>query len=106
MEFGYMPPGEFTMGSPDFQGTPDEHPQVRVKITKGFYLGRYEVMQEQWTAVMGNNPSKIKSPKFPVDTVSWDEFQVFLGKLNDKGRSDSGSPQRRNGNMPAAPAVS
>ncbi|MDD2715761.1 MAG: formylglycine-generating enzyme family protein [Candidatus Wallbacteria bacterium] len=85
MEFVYVPPGEFTMGSPDFQGIPDEHPQVRVRIGKGFYLGKHEVNQEQWQAVMGDNPSKIKSPKLPVDTVSWDECQVFLGKLNDKG---------------------
>ena len=56
----------------------------KVTITKPFYLGKYEVTQEQWKAVMGTNPSCCKGPKHPVDTVSWDDCQEFLRKLNKK----------------------
>jgi formylglycine-generating enzyme required for sulfatase activity len=59
-----------------------EKPQHRVRITKPFYLGKYLVTQEQWEAVMGSNPSYFKGPKNPVETVSWDDCQKFLGKLN------------------------
>ena len=53
-------------------------------ITKPFYLGKYEVTQEQWEAVMGSNPSHFKGPKNPVEQVSWDDCQQFLVKLNAK----------------------
>ena len=49
-------------------------------ITKPFYLGKYEVTQEQWEAVMGSNPSLFKGPKNPVEIVSWDDCQPFLAK--------------------------
>ena len=55
-----------------------------MRITKPFYLGKYLVTQEQWEAVMGNNPSRFKGPKNPVETVSWDDCQQFLDKLNAK----------------------
>ncbi|MGA2034590.1 MAG: formylglycine-generating enzyme family protein, partial [Thermoguttaceae bacterium] len=49
-----------------------------------FYLGKHLVTQEQWQAVTGNNPSHFKGPKNPVETVSWDDCQQFLEKLNAK----------------------
>ena len=49
-----------------------------MRITKPFYLGKYLVTQEQWEAVMGNNPSNFKGPKNPVEKVSWDDCQEFL----------------------------
>ena len=55
-----------------------------MRITKPFYLGKYLVTQEQWQAVMGNNPSDFKGPKNPVENVSWDDCQKFLKKLNEK----------------------
>ena len=86
MEMVLIPAGKFLMGSPDSdknaQG--DEKPQHRVRITKPFYLGKYVVTQEQWEAVMGSNPSQFKGPKNPVDSVSWDDCQQFLDKLNAK----------------------
>ena len=61
-----------------------------MRITKPFYLGKYLVTQEQWQAVMGNNPSHFKGPKNPVEQVSWDDCQEFLDKLNAKVRHATG----------------
>ena len=53
-------------------------------ISKHFYLGKFEVTQEQWEAVMKKNPSRYKGPKLPVNNVSWDDCQEFIRKLNAK----------------------
>ena len=58
--------------------------QHEVTLTKQFYMGKYEVTQEQWEAVMGNNPSIIKGAKLPVTNVSWEDCQDFIKKLNAK----------------------
>jgi formylglycine-generating enzyme required for sulfatase activity len=87
LEMVLIPAGEFMMGSPDSDKDAlqdREKPQHRVRITKPFYLGKYLVTQEQWEAVMRSNPSHFKGPKNPVETVSWDDCQKFLGKLNAK----------------------
>jgi formylglycine-generating enzyme required for sulfatase activity len=78
--------GEFLMGSPESdKGAPrEEKPQHRVRITKPFYLGTYPVTQEQWKALMGNNPSHFKGSKNPIENVSWDDCQEFLERLNRK----------------------
>ena len=55
-----------------------------VTLTKPFYIGKYEVTQEQWEAVMGDNPSVLKGGKLPVTNVSWDDFQKFIKNLNAK----------------------
>ncbi len=47
-----------------------------------YYIGKYEVTQAQWKAVMGNNPSEFRGDDLPVESVSWDDVQIFLGKLN------------------------
>ena len=58
--------------------------QHEVTLTKPFYMGKYEVTQEQWESVMGTNPSKIKEAKLPVTDVSWNDCQEFIKKLNAK----------------------
>ncbi len=78
METVLVPAGEFTMGDARQKSA------HKVNITKPFYLGKYEVTQEQWQAVMGNNPSRFKGAKNPVEGVSWDDCQQFLVKLNAK----------------------
>jgi formylglycine-generating enzyme required for sulfatase activity len=80
MEFVTIPAGEFQMGSES--GDRDERPAHQVRITKAFEMGNYEVTQAQWEAVMGNNPSHFKGADRPVDSVSWEDAQEFLSKLN------------------------
>jgi formylglycine-generating enzyme required for sulfatase activity len=79
-----IPPGMFDMGSPDGEAgrSGDESPVHRVRIGRAFYVGKYEVTQEQWEKVMGANPSHCKGPKLPVECVSWDDCQEFLKRLN------------------------
>jgi formylglycine-generating enzyme required for sulfatase activity len=65
-----------------------EMPQHRVNL-KEFYLGKYPVTQEQYQAIMGNNPSHFKdNPKNPVEKVSWNDAQEFRQKLNDKTKKN------------------
>ncbi len=88
MEMVLIRAGEFLMGSRDSDkdASPDEKPQHRVRIGRPFYLGKYLATQEQWQAVMGNNPSYFKGPKNPVELVSWDDCQEFLKRLNGRFR--------------------
>jgi formylglycine-generating enzyme required for sulfatase activity len=58
--------------------------QHEVTLTKPFYMGKYEVTQEQYKAVMGKNPSRTKGAKLPVTKVSWEDCQEFIKKLNKK----------------------
>ena len=58
--------------------------QHEVTLTKPFYMGKYEVTQEQWESVMGKNPSDTKGAKLPVTNVSWEDCQEFIKKLNAK----------------------
>jgi len=53
-------------------------------MAKSFYIGKYEVTQAQWRAIMGNNPSKFKGDKLPVENVSWNDVKEFITKLNAK----------------------
>ena len=73
--------GTFSMGSND--GDSDEKPIHTVTLSD-FYMGKTEVTQAQWVAVMGSNPSWFKGDNLPVETVSWDDVQIFLGKFNAK----------------------
>ena len=91
MTFCWCPPGEFLMGSPASEaGRSSDEDQVNVKITKGYWLARTEVTQEQWEAVMGSNPSYFKGAKLPVENVSWEDAQAFIEKLNGRGGLPAG----------------
>ena len=72
--------GEFTMGGDSFD---DEKPRHRVHLSP-FAIGKYQVTQAQWKAVMGsdNNPSTYKGDDRPVETVSWDDVVGFIERLN------------------------
>ena len=98
--FRWCPAGTFAMGSPETEprrGT-DEN-EVSVTLTKGFWLGETEVTQGEWQKVMGTNPSAFRKggsgadkltgvpdgdlKRFPVESISWNDCQVFLKKLKD-----------------------
>jgi formylglycine-generating enzyme required for sulfatase activity len=82
-----IPAGDFMMGSPESEkGRANHETQHAVTLTKPFYMGKYEVTQEQWESVMGNNPSNNKGEKLPVTNVSWDDCQNFIKKLNEKNK--------------------
>jgi formylglycine-generating enzyme required for sulfatase activity/serine/threonine protein kinase len=85
LEMVLIPDGKFMMDSPSSEkGRSKVETQHEVTLTKPYYMGKYEVTQEQWQAVMGDNPSKIKGEKFPVTNVSWNDCQEFIKKLNEK----------------------
>ena len=83
-EMVYVPGGTFTMGATAEQGDDawdDEKPTHSVTLS-GYYIGKYEVTQAQWKAIMGNNSSWFKGDNLPVENVSWDDCQTFIRKLN------------------------
>ena len=76
--------GDFTMGCTPEQGgvcSNNEKPQHRVTISD-YYIGKYEVTQSQWKAVMGKNRSRFKGDDLPVENVTWTEVQEFIRRLN------------------------
>ncbi|MCW3131108.1 MAG: SUMF1/EgtB/PvdO family nonheme iron enzyme, partial [Candidatus Methanospirare jalkutatii] len=93
MAFVWVPAGTFKMGSPSNEPKrdSDEGPVHEVEISRGFWMGKYEVTQGQWQAIMGENPSEFKNcgSDCPVENVSWEDCQEFIGKLN--GRLPSGA---------------
>ena len=76
--------GTFTMGATPERKDPydDEKPAHQVTLTNDYYIGKYEVTQALWKAVMDNNPSKFKGDNLPVERVSWNDCQEFISKLN------------------------
>ncbi len=87
-EMVVIPAGTFMMGYKvdPFAATPpsaDEQPQHAVSI-RSFAMGKLEVTQEQWYALMGNLPSSFKGRTLPVERISWDDAQEFIKRLNTK----------------------
>ena len=93
LEMIKIPAGTFTMGSPANERgrQSNEGPQHAVTLTEGFYLGKYEVTQTQWHAVMGSYPSDNRfgqyerGDDYPVYFVSWNDCQTFIERLNVLG---------------------
>jgi formylglycine-generating enzyme required for sulfatase activity len=90
MEFLLIFPGEFDMGSSSNEPmrNDNEEPVHHVKISKSFYIGKYEVTQKQWRDVVGSSPSSFKGDNLPVEQVSWNDVQEFIKKLNEKEGSN------------------
>ena len=76
--------GTFMMGATSEMKDPydDEKPVHQVTLTNDYYMGKYEVPQALWEAVMGSNPSEYKGDNLPVEMVSWNDCQEFISKLN------------------------
>ena len=79
LEMVAIPGGSFMMGSKTYR---DSQPIHQVTL-QPFYLGKYQVTQAQWKAVMSSNPSKFKGDDLPVEKVSWDDAQEFCNKLSE-----------------------
>jgi len=89
LDMVYIPAGAFAMGSPNTNMGADETPQRQVRITRGFYISKYETTQAQWQAITGSNPSFFKGAlNLPAENVSWNDIcnpGGFLHKINAKG---------------------
>lgn len=108
MKFVWVPKGSFLMGSaPDDEDAHSkEKPQHRVTLTRGFWMGKYEVTQAQWKQIMGSNPSYYQigvaepdqlpagenTDNMPVDSVSWNDTQEFIAKFNEATGQSSALP--------------
>ncbi len=93
LEMVSCPSGAFMMGC--YQGerysTEEERYQHQVAVTRGFWLGKYEVTKRQWQAVMGTTPwegqrSVLEDPNSPAVYVSWDDVQAFISAVNQLGQ--------------------
>jgi len=87
----WIKPGEFTMGSPSTEEgrAGDEGPQTQVRLSRGYWLGKHEVTQAEWQALMGSNPSRFKNAgaQAPVESVSWEDAMEFCRKLTVRERA-------------------
>ncbi|MFN5953652.1 MAG: SUMF1/EgtB/PvdO family nonheme iron enzyme [Dolichospermum sp.] len=85
LEMVEIPGGTFIMGSPasEAERASDEGPQRQVTVPS-FYMGKYELTQAQYQAIMGTNPSYFKGNNRPVESVSWDDAVEFCKKLSQK----------------------
>ncbi len=96
MSFLELLPGRFTMGSATSEAGRNEDETLHdVTISKPFYIGQFEVTQQDWRAVMGTSPSTFKDcgARCPVESVTFEEVQQFIEKLN--GRRPAGGPSLR-----------
>ncbi len=96
-EMVLIPPGEFLMGTPNSEPErdPDEMPH-RVRVTRPFYFGKYEVTQQEYERVMGDNPSSFslngyrsqaaaeyETSRFPVEATTWYDAVAYCNKLSE-----------------------
>jgi formylglycine-generating enzyme required for sulfatase activity len=92
----WCPPGQFTMGSPPDE--PERRPgetQVEVTLTRGFWVGKYEVTQGDWQRVVGRFPGKLtagQGDEFPVYDINFAEAEGFCRKLTEQARQAGALP--------------
>jgi formylglycine-generating enzyme len=83
MMFRYSEGGDFVMGSPTMEdGRHDSENLIPVSLRDGFWMGEMEVTQKQWSALMPENPSHFPDKERPVDSVTWEEANQYITKLN------------------------
>jgi formylglycine-generating enzyme required for sulfatase activity len=89
MPFALIPAGESTMTLEASEDDAKGKSTRKVSINRPFYLGKYEVTQGQWSAIMDTNPSRFTGdPQLPVENVSWADVQEFIRRLNVKEGAD------------------
>ena len=91
MKFVWIEPGTFLMGSPKSEVNPtsDELPQHEVTISRGFYLGKYEIAQEQWASLMDTRPWRGERfaqdwRTYPAVYISWEDVMEFIARMNEQ----------------------
>ena len=87
--FNLIQAGTFMMGSPEKERKNSNAHMHKVTITRSFYMGITPVTQKQWQVVMNNNPSAFKGNDCPVETVSWNDAQAFIKKLNEMEKNET-----------------
>jgi len=87
MVFVWVEGGCFQMGSDDAEADADELPLHEVCVD-GFWLGKYEVTQDEWQSIMSDNPSRFEGGRKPLELVSWDDCQAFIQKMNDQSGAE------------------
>jgi formylglycine-generating enzyme required for sulfatase activity/tRNA A-37 threonylcarbamoyl transferase component Bud32 len=95
MKFCWCPPGKFTMGSPRNEPgrTEFESPEVEVVLSHGFWMGKYEVTQDEWQRVMGTTPSHFHGAKtLPVENITWAEATSFAARLTRQEQASGSLP--------------
>ncbi len=97
LEMIFVDAGTFTMGSPVEEPLRDkaEGPQTKVRLTHPFWLGKTEVTQAQYEAIIGTNPSRFKEvgPDAPVEEVSWDDCMKYCEILTERERAANRLPE-------------
>lgn len=95
----WCPPGRFRMGSPPLEPErrPDEE-QVEVTLSRGFWMGKFEVTQGQWKRVVGEFPGELtagggQGDDFPVYSVNFPEAEGFCRKLTERARASGDLPK-------------
>ena len=90
----WVEPGTFMMGSPqDELGKQGNETYQQVTITQGYWMGKYEVTQAQYEAVMGTNPAGFRGDNNPVEFVSWDDAMEFCAKLTEREQAAGSLPE-------------
>jgi len=97
LEMVQIPVGSFKMGSPEGEGTDDERPQHNVTVQQ-FFLGKYQVTQEEWAIVattfpkveinIDPDPSRFKGKRLPIERVLWDDAKEFCARLSKKTKRE------------------
>jgi formylglycine-generating enzyme required for sulfatase activity len=83
-EMAALPGGTFLMGSPASEAGRNSNETQHQVTVSGFFMGKYEVTQKEWTAVMGSNPSGFKGDNLPVESVSWYDVIEYCNKRSIK----------------------
>lgn len=101
IELIWCEPGSFFMGSPDSEeGRGRDETLHKVTITRGFFLGKKEISQEQWEKVMKKNPSFYKGKNLPVDSISHVDATLFCRKLNESEKKAKRLPKGMSYQLP------
>ena len=94
LDMVWIQPGTFIMGSPEDElGRLNRETQHEVTLTKGYWLGKYEITQAQYEAVMETNPSYCKGTDLPVEWINWNEAMEFCKKLTEQEKTAGRLPE-------------